>query len=129
MGKHKKKKKNLIEGTFRATESKFGFVEVEGLESDIFIPTKYVKGALDGDIVKVHVYKNAEKNRRAEGEIKRIIERYKTQVVGIFQASSNFGFVVPDDKRFNTDVYIPKAKSKDAKNGDKVIAKITIVHV
>ena len=125
MGKHKKKKKNLIEGTFRATESKFGFVEVEGLESDIFIPTKYVKGALDGDIVKVHVYKNAEKNRRAEGEIKRIIERYKTQVVGTFQASSNFGFVVPDDKRFNTDVYIPKAKSKDAKNGDKVIAKIT----
>ena len=120
----KKKKKKLIEGTFRATESKFGFVEIEGRKDDIFIPTKFINGALDGDTVSVEIYKNAEKSRRAEGKIKKIIQREKTQVVGTFEKSQNFGFVVPDDKKLGTDVYIPLSKTNGAKNHDKVIAKI-----
>ncbi len=125
MGKHKKKKKNLMEGIFRATESKFGFVEIENRQDDIFIPTKFINGALDGDTVSVELYKNAEKSRRAEGKIRKIIKREKTQVVGKFERSDSFGFVVPDDKKLGTDIYIPKSKCKKAKNGDKVIAKIT----
>ena len=125
MGKHKKKKKKkLIEGIFRATESKFGFVEVENMKEDIFIPIKFVNGALDGDAVSVEIYKNAEKNRRAEGKIIKIIKREKVKVVGRFEKSEQFGFVVPDDKKLGTDIYIPKAKCKNVKNGDKVIAKI-----
>ena len=121
----KKKKKKNLEGIFRATESKFGFVEIENRQDDIFIPTKFVNGALDGDTVSVELYKNAEKSRRAEGKIKKVIKREKTQVVGRFEKSDSFGFVVPDDKKFGTDIYIPKAKCKDVENGVKVIAKIT----
>ena len=125
MGNHKRrKKKKLIEGIFRATESKFGFVEVENMKEDIFIPIKFVNGALDGDAVSVEIYKNAEKNRRAEGKINKIIKREKVRVVGRFEKSEQFGFVVPDDKKLGTDIYIPKAKCKDVKNGDKVIVKI-----
>ncbi len=125
MGKHKKKKKNILDGIFRATESRFGFVEVENRKDDIFVPTKFINGALDGDMVSVEIYKNAEKSRRAEGKIKKIIKREKVRVVGTFEKSENFGFVVPDDKKFGTDIYIPKSKCTDVKNGDKVIAKIT----
>ncbi len=119
-----KKKKQKIEGIFRANEKGFGFVEVEGFEEDLFIPSKSVNGALDGDTVQVNIYKKKEGTKRAEAKIVKISKRERETVVGIFQKSKNFGFVVPDDKKFDTDIFISKNKCKEAKNNDKVIAKI-----
>lgn len=124
MGK-KLKKKPKIEGIFRANEKGFGFVEIENQEEDVFIPSKNVNGALNGDTVYISIIKSKEGNKRAEAKIIKIVKREKESVVGIFQANKNFGFVVPDDKRFGTDIFIPKNKCKKAKNNDKVIAKIT----
>ena len=121
----KKKKNNKIEGIFRANEKGFGFVEVEGEEEDMFIPPKSVNGALNGDTVQAVIYKAKEGTRRAEAKIVKILKREKENVVGIYQKSKNFGFVVPDDKRFATDIFISKRKAKEAKNNDKVIVKIT----
>ena len=118
------KKKQKIEGIFRANEKGFGFVEIEGQEEDLFIPPNSVNGALNGDTVQVVIYKQKEGNKRAEAKIVRIVKREKETVVGIFQKSKNFGFVVPDDKKFATDIFISKRKCKEAKNNDKVIAKI-----
>lgn len=119
-----KKKKQKIEGIFRANEKGFGFVEVEGFEEDLFVPSKSVNGALDGDTVQVNIYKKKEGTKRAEAKIVKISKRERETVVGIFQKSKNFGFVVPDDKKFDTDIFISKNKCKEAKNNDKVIAKI-----
>lgn len=119
-----KKKKQKIEGIFRANEKGFGFVEVEGLEEDLFIPPNSVNKALDGDTVEVNIYKKKEGTKRAEAKIVRIVKRERETVVGIFQKSKNFGFVVPDDKKFGTDIFISKSKCKEAKSNDKVIAKI-----
>lgn len=124
MGK-KLKKKQKIEGIFRANEKGFGFVEVENQEEDFFIPAKSVNGALNGDTVYVSIIKQKEGTKRAEAKIIKIVKREKENVVGIFQANKSFGFVVPDDKKFGTDIFIPKSKCKEAKNNDKVIAKIT----
>ena len=124
MGKKIKKKKN-IEGIFRANEKGFGFVEIEEQEEDFFIPAKSVNGALNGDIVRVSVIKKKEGTKKAEAKVIKIVKRERESLVGIFQANKNFGFVVPDDKRFGTDIFIPKSKCKEAKNNDKVIAKIT----
>ena len=118
-----KKKKQKIEGVFRGNQKGFGFVEIEN-EEDLFIPSNSVNGALDGDIVQVVIYKQKEGTKRAEAKVVRIVKREKETVVGIFQKSKNFGFVVPDDKKFATDIFIPKKKCKEAKNSDKVIAKI-----
>ncbi len=118
-----KKKKKKIEGIFRATEKSFGFVEIEN-EEDLFIAAKNVNGALNGDIVQVIIDKPKEGTKRAEAKIVKICNREKETVVGIFQKSKNFGFVVPDDKKFATDIFISKSKCKNAKNNDKVIAKI-----
>ena len=56
---------------------------------------------------------------------KKQIKREKETVVGIFQKSRNFGFVVPDNKSFETDIYIPKKNWKNAKNNFKVVVEIT----
>ena len=123
MGK-KKKNKNL-EGIFRANQKGFGFIEIENEEEDIFVPQNSVNGALNGDKVQFSIFKKKEGTKRAEGKITKVLERERKSLVGIFQKSKNFGFVVPDDKKFGTDIFIPKKYCKEAKNNDKVIVKIT----
>lgn len=120
-----KKKKHKIEGIFRGNEKGSGFVKIEGEEDEVFIPSISTNGALNGDKVQIVIYKKKEDDRRAEAKIVKILKREKETVVGIFQKSRNYGFVVPDDKKFGTDIFIPKNKCKEAKNNDKVIAKIT----
>lgn len=119
-----KKKKQKIEGIFRANEKGYGFVEVEGQEEDLFVPSNSINKALNGDTVQVMIYKRKEGTKRAEAKIVKIVKRERETVVGIFQKSKNFGFVVPDDKKFGTDIFISKSKCKEAKNNDKVVAKI-----
>ena len=123
MGKVKKKRKLI--GKYRATKSGFGFVEFDDEEKeDVFIPESKVNGALDGDEVELAIIKPKSKDKKAEGKITKILKRERDTVVGIFQKSRNFGFVVPDDKKFDTDIFVSKSKWKNAKNNDKVVVKI-----
>ena len=96
----------------------------EDLEHDVFIPSINLNKGLDNDIVKVYVYRRRN-NNRFEGEVIEIIERAKTEFVGVLQLSKNFGFVLPDNPQMYADIFIPKSKLKDAEHGDKVLAKIT----
>ncbi len=121
-----KRKKNRIEGIFRANEKGFGFVELEDEEKeDIFIPANSTNGALNGDKVQIVIFKPKEGDKRAEAKVVKILEREKDKIVGIFQKSRNFGFVVPDDKKLGTDIFISKKDCNGANNNDKVIVKIT----
>ncbi len=120
-----KKKLKLI-GTYRSTERGFGFIELEDEnKEDVFIAPKFTGGALNGDKVQFVITVPATNNKRPEGKILKIIERAKSDVVGIFQKSRGFGFVVPDDKKLGTDIFVSKENSKNAKNNDKVIVTIT----
>ena len=113
------KKKEKLEGVFRASDKGFGFVEFEDDElEDVFIPPKSVNGALNGDKVRISIFKPKEGSRKAEAKIIKVIKREKETVVGIFQKSRNFGFVVPDDKKFATDIFISKKQNKNAKKPD-----------
>ena len=123
--KKKNKKNQKLEGIFIANEKGYGFIEVEDDEKeDFFVPSKSTNGALDGDVVQFVMYKQKTNDRRAEAKVVKILRREKETVVGVFQKSKNFGFVVPDDKRFQTDIFISKKNSKNAKNLDKVVVKI-----
>lgn len=117
--------KKLIIGKFIAHEKGFGFVEPEGedKQKDIFIPAKSVNGALNEDVVEVEIVD--ESGRSKEGKIVRIVRRGKDTLVGTFQNSKNFGFVVPDDKRFGSDIFISKKNFGKARNNHKVVVKIT----
>ena len=117
--------KELIIGVFTAHERGFGFVTPENNEGekDIFIPAKSVNGALNEDVVEIEIVDESGKSK--EGKIKKIIRRGKSTLVGTFQNCRNFGFVVPDDKRFGTDIFISKKHFGKARNNHKVVVKIT----
>lgn len=120
-----KKKKQKIIGIFRANEKGFGFVELEEKEKeDIFIPSHFVGTALNGDTVEIKIIVAKKAEKRAEGKVLKVLKREKESVVGTFQKSRNFGFVVPDDKKFNTDIFISKNNCQKAKNQDKVVVEI-----
>ncbi len=110
-------------GKFSANERGFGFVLKDG--GDLFIPAAKTCGAFDGDTVLACTDVKGTDDRRSEGRILKIISRSTDSIVGTFRTSRNFGFVVADDKKFNFDIYISKKKCAKAKDGQKVVAKIT----
>lgn len=116
---------NMIVGKFIAHAKGFGFVEIESEENDIFIPAPYVNGAFNNDTVAIKLIRRDSKGKRKEGEVIKIIKRNDSDVIGTYQKSKNFGFVVADNKKFTKDIFISKNKSKGAVSGHKVVVKIT----
>ncbi|MBL1279002.1 MAG: ribonuclease R [Fluviicola sp.] len=116
---------SFYEGVLQLTQRGAGFVIVDDEKiADIFIHEKSLNHGIGGDLVKVQVTKRGKS--RFEGEIVEIITRERTQFVGTIQMNENFAFLVPDNSKIGTDLYIQKEKLKGAKNGDKAIAKITV---
>jgi len=111
-------------GTFSGTQKGFGFVVIEGEKEDIFIPENATKGAIHGD--KVTIMLSSEKTgKRQEGMVLQILERGMKEIVGTFQKSKAFGFVIPDNQKFVHDIYIPKEHTKGAVTGHKVVVTVT----
>jgi ribonuclease R len=111
-------------GTFSGTQKGFGFVIIEGESEDIFIPENATNGAMHGDKVTIMI-NNERTGRRQEGAVLQILERGMKEVVGTFQKSKNFGFVVPVNQKFGNDIFIPKEHTKGAVTGHKVVVTIT----
>ncbi len=113
-------------GIYRKNQKGFGFVKLENQEEEIYISRDNSLNALNGDTVSIQIINeaNKEENRKEEGKIIKIIRHEKDTVVGTFQKSRNFGFVVPDDKNFGTDIFISKSNWGKARNNHKVLVKI-----
>ena len=118
-------KMNLLKGKLTGHSRGFAFVvpEEKG-QDDIFIPPTELNGALHGDTVLARINSETSGSRK-EGTIVRIIERGTKQLVGTYTESKNFGFVIPDDKRIISDIFIPKNAAMGAVEGHKVVVKIT----
>ena len=111
-------------GVLDVTSNGNAYFICDDLDHDAFIPTINLNKGLDGDTVKVYVYRRRN-NDRYEGEVIEIIERAKTEFVGVLQMSKNFGFVLPDNPKMYADIFISKNHIDGAEDGDKVLAKIT----
>lgn len=122
-GKYSKGKGKLLAGVFTAHAKGFGFVTVEGMEEDIFIGEDNTHGAMHQDTVQVMV-KPGISGKRREGVVTKILSRGTVKLVGVYQESKNYGFVIPDNERFIRDVFIPKEQSKGAMNGHKVVVEL-----
>ena len=124
MGLIMKKEEKI--GTYRKNQKGFGFVKIEDQEEEIYISKENSLNALNGDTVSIQIINEPNKgeNRKEEGKIVKIIRHEKDTVVGTFQKSRNFGFVVPDDKNFGTDIFISKSNWGKARNNHKVLVKI-----
>lgn len=135
--KQKKRIKETGKGKFKIVQNEHyytGILDVtstgnayfitEDLEHDAFIPSINVNRGLDGDTVKVYVYRRRN-NNRYEGEVIEILERAKTDFVGVLQLHKNFGFVICGNPSMYADIFIPKKHLNEANNGDKVLVKMT----
>ena len=119
-------------GVIRLNQKGFGFVKLNKLidsetsEEEIFISNSNTFNALNGDEVVVKIIaSNDKESQHKEGKVIKILRHEKNTIVGTFQSNRNFGFVVPDDKKFGTDIFISKKDFGKAKNNQKVIVKIT----
>lgn len=110
-------------GTFTGNSRGFGFVGVEGMENEIFIPANATNGAMHKDRVICRILKQTD--RRAEGEIVRVLEHGMKHIVGTYQKVKNYGFVIPDDKKMCDDIFIGTGDNMGAVDGHKVLVKIT----
>ncbi|HML36954.1 MAG TPA: ribonuclease R [Bacillota bacterium] len=125
--KGKKRNEEIITGTLSKHKKGFGFVipEKEDGDGDVFIAPGNINGAMNGDTVAVRVLPAGETARSREGVIHQVLKRAAVEIVGTFEKSKHFGFVVPDDRRFNDDIFVLKKDFGDARAGDKVVVKIT----
>ncbi len=116
---------SFLERIIQMTARKAGFVVVNDPEvEDIFIPPHSINQAIGGDLVKIQITKQGKK--RPEGVVLEVIERERSQFVGTIQMHDNYAFLIPDNPRVGTDIFIQKEKLKGAKEGDKAIAEITV---
>lgn len=115
----------LVSGKLEVHQKGFGFLipDTEG-EKDVFIPSSSMNGAMNGDKVLVQVTREDINGKKREGEVTEVLERSNKKVIGVYEDSRNFGFVVPEDSRLNQDIFISKKDRNGASEGDLVICEI-----
>ncbi|OCL25402.1 ribonuclease R [Orenia metallireducens] len=115
----------MISGRLQGHAKGFAFLIPDNPnEEDIYIHANDLKGAMHNDKVLVRKFNKAD-GRSSSGEVVRVLERSNKKIVGRYEDSKNFGFVVPDDNRISYDVFIPQSKTKGAKEGQKVVVEIS----
>lgn len=120
---YKKVVSEAIEGIIDITSSGNAYVSVEEMEQDVFIPSKYVRNVVSGDKVAIVLFSTFKK-RKPEGEIRAVLERNKTQFVGVVDISEKAAFVLLSNPRIHFDVFLPNKERTKVKNGQKVLVEI-----
>ena len=123
-GKYGKPDLFAVAGVYTGHPRGFGFVTVEGRDEDVFIPEEKAGSALNGDTVQIVIEETGGK-RRAEGTVIKVLERANHQIIGTYQKSKSYGFVLPDNQKISRDIFIPQGKDMGAVSGHKVVVSMT----
>jgi ribonuclease R len=111
-------------GILDMTRTGAGFVVSEDSpDNDIYIPSKHLNNALDGDTVKVNFFQINGK-KRPEGAILDVIERATDHFIGTLNLSETYAFMIPDKLNMFMDIFVPLSDVGGAKNGDKVVVRV-----
>lgn len=122
-GRYMKSEEKILTGTFISNSKGFGFVEVEGQSEDYYVPEGKVHGAFHQDTVSIKLLPG-QHGKRQEVEVVQILTRAITTLVGTYQKSNHFGFVIPDNQKIAQDIFIAKEHSKGAVGGHKVVVNL-----
>lgn len=117
---------NLVVGRIQRHAKGFAFLIPDDVnQRDVYIKNDDLNGAMHNDRAIVRLHKHLDTKKKQEGEVIRILARANTRLVGTFEESRNFGFVIPDDSRIGTDFFVSKEDFNGAHNGDKVVIEVT----
>ena len=124
-GKYQKAEANVLTGTFLGNMKGFGFVEVEGAEEDFFVSEKDTLGAFHKDTVEI-VPIPSRGGKRKEAKVIRIVAHDITTLVGTYDSvpGKGYGFVIPDNQKLSSDIFVSKENAKGAVSGHKVVVEI-----
>lgn len=123
-GKYRYKKTTIaIEGIVDVTTKGHAYVSVEGMEQDVFVKNKYLQNVVSGDRVRLAMFSTFKK-RKPEGEIVEILERNKTQFVGVVEFLEKVAFVLINNPRIHFDVFLPNQERKKVKDGQQIVVQI-----
>jgi ribonuclease R len=103
----------------------YGFVTPEGGGEDIFIPSKFLKSALNGDLVEASSAPSRMGGNKLDGRVLAVLERATARVVGRYEETGRGAIVIPDDQRLNIVVSIPPKGRGAAEDGHQVVAELT----
>jgi ribonuclease R len=109
-------------GTLDITRSGMGFVIVPDMETDILIRPNDFLTAMHGDKVQVRIKPGG--GRRLQGEVVEVLERKRTEFIGDLQVNETFAFFIADSDKPMPDLFIPLSQLNNAKNGDRVVARL-----
>lgn len=123
-GKYSKSEGNFLTGTFIGHPRGFGFVTVDGMDDDIFIPESAARGAVHQDRVRI-VLSDGRSGKRQEGAVVKVLSHGITELVGTFTRDKKSGLVIADNQKFAREIYVPLERSKGAVTGHKVVVKLT----
>lgn len=112
-----------LAGIYTGHPKGFGFVTVEGRDQDVFIPADRTGGAMHGDRVTITI-EEGEGSKRPEATVIRVLERANESVVGLYEKSRGFGFVIPDNQKLSRDIFIPQGCDSGAVTGHKVVVRV-----
>lgn len=117
------RKQTELTGVVDHVSSRFAYVKLGNDQPDIFIKSRDLGSAVDGDTVNIVIF-STRHGEHQEGKVTKIIKRNRTRFVGKVELSKNFAFVVPDYRKMHTDFFVYPEHINGAKAGDKVIIEV-----
>jgi len=119
-----RRSKNTMQGTVDLTRSGAGYIMVDELDDDIYVPEKYMNGAFHGDVVKVSVNTSG-RRRKPEGKVVDVIKRSTKKLIGKISIQKKYAVVHNDNARLPGDISISTKNLMGAVDGDNVLVEIT----
>ena len=118
-------KARTLRGRISVHRDGYGFVTPDGGGEDIFIPSKYLKGALHGDLVEASSSPSRMGGGKLDGRVAAVLEHATSRIVGRFEETRRGAIVISEDQRLNLVVTIPAKGRGRAEDGHQVVAELT----
>lgn len=122
--------RKTVEGRVDMTRTGAAYIVTDQLEADVYVPPKYINGALNGDTVQVLLFpqpprrRGGQPLRKPEGEILQVLKRANEIFLGTIRLSRKYAMLLPDNPNM-TDIYVPLEACGVARDGDKVVVAVT----
>ena len=115
---------HVVEGVFNRTSGGRNYVDTDdGLGISIY--DEDTRHALPGDRVKVGIHAKKYGHHKLHGEVVEIVKRREKPFVGTLDMQHSVAFLTVPSGILQSDIIIPVEKLKGAKNGQKVVVKVT----